>query len=75
MNQKYKKNGDGKLSCYVKGMSFNYSVIKIDNVKIDALPFPPKKKCKLKKTSPLIPLNKIEDISSNMLKILCFYNS
>lgn len=48
MNQKYKKNGDGKLSCYVKGMSFNYSVIKIDNVKIDALPFP-QKKCKLKK--------------------------
>lgn len=48
MNQKYKKNGDGKLSCYVKGMSFNYSVIKIDNVKFDALPFP-QKKCKLKK--------------------------
>ncbi len=55
MNQKYKKNGDGKLSCYVKGMSFNYSVIKIDNVKIDVLPFPPKK-MQIKKTLALYSL-------------------
>lgn len=50
MNPKYKKNGDVKISYYVKGMSFSYSVIKSDNTKSDVQPFFSKESVNLKKS-------------------------